>query len=95
MRTRLARGVAPRRARVLLVAESHVAEQPGDADVIVRLPSLARPAVPLPEGYCRLVYCLWYVENPLCGTRLPSSNGGTWQYWGEENTKPGGTVNHS
>lgn len=71
----------PSRVRVLLVAESHVAEQPGDGEVSVHLPDISRPAPPLPDGYCRLVYCLGYGETPLCSPRPPSGNGGTWQYW--------------
>lgn len=68
----------PERVRLLLVAESHVAEVPGDSNVGIRLPS-SWPA-DLPTGYCRLVYCPGYGENDLCLSR-PQHNMGTWQYW--------------
>jgi hypothetical protein len=58
----------PKQVRVLLVAESHVAEIPfatGES---------------LPSSYCRLVYCLGYGESGICKPR-PLKNGGTPQYW--------------
>lgn len=54
----------PAQVRVLLVAESHVAEKPGDIGVSVALPAWAQRD--LPTSYCRLVYCLGYGESPLC-----------------------------
>lgn len=66
----------PDRVRVLLVAESHVAEQPGDAGVTVDTGRLD-----LPQVYCRLVYCLGYGEATLCRPRSPANNRGTPQYW--------------
>jgi len=68
----------PSAVRVLLVAESHVSEQPGDASV--RVPAPVPTGRPLPPGYCRLVYGLGYGESQICEPR-PVSNGGTWQYW--------------
>ena len=66
----------PERVRVLLVAESHVAEQPGDTDITVHVPD--DPS--LPTSYCRLVYCVGYGESELCSA-VPASNPGTWQFW--------------
>ncbi len=71
----------PERVRVLLVAESHVAEQAGDIAVTVCLPNRSHAEPPLPDGYCRLVYCLGYGEPALCSPRSPTGNAGTWQYW--------------
>jgi hypothetical protein len=68
----------PKQTRVLLIAESHVAEQPGDHAVRVRLPFTIPER--LPDRYVRLVYCLGYGENELCQP-VPDKNGGTWQYW--------------
>ena len=68
----------PPLVRILLVAESHVAEAPGDLAAHVHLP------IPIPEsmptGYVRLVYCLGYGEDAFCNPR-PTRNAGTWQYW--------------
>ncbi|MCA9572174.1 MAG: hypothetical protein KC656_30250, partial [Myxococcales bacterium] len=66
----------PQEVRVLLVAESHVAEAPGDADIAVTVPGLPQ----LPTAFCRLVYCLGYGESGLCRPG-PESNAGTRQYW--------------
>jgi hypothetical protein len=66
------------RVKVLLVAESHVAETDGDAAIRVRSPSWVKRD--LPEKYVRLVYCLGYGESSLCSAR-PAANGGTWQFW--------------
>lgn len=68
----------PPEVRVLLVAESHVAEQPSDTNVRVRV--FVPEAKPLPSGYCRLVYCLGYGESRICSPQ-PVSNRGTPQYW--------------
>lgn len=68
----------PKRVRVLLVAESHVAEMPGDASVKIDLPAWCPPG--FPPCYCRLVYCLGYGENEVCSP-IPRPNFGTWQYW--------------
>lgn len=72
----------PARVRTLLVAESHVAEVPGDASVrVVPLPTVpGRPSEGLPQRYCRLVYCLGYGEDNMCEP-TPVKNSGTWQYW--------------
>jgi hypothetical protein len=71
----------PDRVRVLLVAESHVVEQPGDIHCYVRLPESVKSPVLVPDGFCRLVYCLGYGESAICRPNQPSSNGGTWQFW--------------
>lgn len=71
----------PQRVRLLLVAESHVAEQPGDSQVYVELPASIQPSAQLPAGFCRLVYCLGYGESEICRPRAPVANGGTWQFW--------------
>src|SRR5712664_3781851 len=68
----------PAQVRFLLVAESHVGENPGDLAVRVQLPEPVQET--LPTGYCRLVYCLGYGENELCQTR-PAKNFGTRQFW--------------
>jgi hypothetical protein len=68
----------PKRVGVLLVAESHVGEMPGDSQVAVKLP-FATPE-PLPGQFCRLVYCLGYGEDDVCDPR-PVGNRGTPQYW--------------
>jgi hypothetical protein len=80
----------PERVRVLLIAESHVAEQPGDLEISLRLP--ATTDTPPPSGFCRLVYCLGYGENEIC---LPParSNAGTIQYWDFFGQLAGGTGN--
>jgi hypothetical protein len=71
----------PNRVRVLLVAESHVAEERGDHKVRVKSPN-AFPKI-LPSCYVRLVYCLGYGEDTLCEppNRSPKSNHGTPQFW--------------
>jgi len=68
----------PAKVRVLLVAESHVAEQEGDMTVRVCIPGRAQEA--LPSSYCRLVYCLGYGESGVCNP-IPVPNRGTQQYW--------------
>lgn len=68
----------PDRVRVLLVAESHVAEVHGDRAVHVRRPRWLDQD--LPEQFVRLVYCLGYGEPSLC-TPAASGNGGTIQVW--------------
>lgn len=71
----------PHRVRILLVAESHVAEQDGDIDCNVELPEGLAPNLSLPKGFCRLVYCLGYGEKAICYPTLPDNNQGTWQFW--------------
>lgn len=66
----------PDRVRVLLLAESHVGQEPGDQRIRVRVPE----ARELPTSFCRLVYCLGYGESDLCHP-APARNSGTWQYW--------------
>ena len=67
----------PRSIRVLLLAESHVAEMPGDLAVRLRPHPLLNQ---LPGGYARIVYCLGYGEPELCvGAAQP--NRGTHGFW--------------
>ncbi|MFH1465092.1 MAG: hypothetical protein ABIO70_11970 [Pseudomonadota bacterium] len=81
----------PQRIRVLLVAESHVAECEGDLEARVRPPPNAPPG--LPKGYCRLIYCLGYGEDDLCRPRPQQKNSGTWQFWDIFGATVGGTDN--
>lgn len=69
----------PKRVRVLLVAESHVA--PLDGDAAVRVHADAGGARVLPERYTRLVYCLGYGEDSMCSPSPRGNGSGTWQYW--------------
>ncbi len=69
----------PPEVRILLVAESHVAEQPGDMEARVQRPPGTDGS--FPDGYCRLVYCLGYGENEICTPAPRSGNSGTIQYW--------------
>jgi hypothetical protein len=55
-----------------------VAEAAGDISVRVELPTSLQAG--LPDGYCRLVYCLGYGENEICHPSL-RRNAGTWQFW--------------
>ena len=71
----------PERVKVLLLAESHVAEAPGDARVCVRLPSSLRVQRQLPTTYVRLVYCLGYGDNSVCSPVPATANRGTPDYW--------------
>jgi hypothetical protein len=71
----------PQRVRILLVAESHVAEQSGDLNVNVALPKELNTTVSLPQGFCRLVYCLGYGENDICHPKAQTNKNGTWQFW--------------
>ena len=71
----------PERIKVLLLAESHVAEAPGDVRVRVRLPSSLRLQRQLPTTYVRLVYCLGYGDNSVCSPIPPTANPGTPDYW--------------
>ena len=68
----------PKRVRILLVAESHVGEQPGD-DGITVLPMRWIDRA-LPNRYVRLIYCLGSGESAICSTP-PASNPGTPQFW--------------
>ena len=70
----------PQRVRALLVAESHVAEHPGDRDVHVVLPPGVASSAQMPGGFCRLVYCLGYGESAICDPP-PVKNPGTWLFW--------------
>ncbi len=72
----------PARVRTLLVAESHVAECPGDSAARVSPASVLpdRVSQRLPRSFCRLVYCLGYGESTICHPP-PTANAGTWQYW--------------
>jgi hypothetical protein len=67
----------PPQVKILLVAESHVAEHPGDEAVRVNVSLL--PAN-MPDRFVRLVYCLGYGEGWQCNPK-PQKNGGTWQFW--------------
>ncbi len=69
------------RVRVVLLAESHVAEMDGDARVRVTVPNGIRPPVELPSRYVRLVYCLGYGENGVCSPPADRNDRGTIQYW--------------
>lgn len=71
----------PARVRILLVAESHVAEQAGDLDVQVIPPKILIPELSLPRGFCRLVYCLGYGEDEICYPGKLENNSGTRQFW--------------
>lgn len=68
----------PERVRVVLLAESHVGEHPGDSRIGVT--SLYWVGRSLPDRYVRLIYCLGYGESSIC-SRPPESNGGTPQFW--------------
>jgi hypothetical protein len=68
----------PERVRVLLVAESHVAEQPGDERIVVRSAPWTDRVVP--TQFVRLVYCLGYGERDICRPH-GAANTGTWQFW--------------
>lgn len=70
----------PSRVRTLLVAESHVAENSNDTSVRVAIPPSLNANTQLPNGFCRLVYCLGYGEPELCRPK-PVPNPGTWQFW--------------
>lgn len=80
----------PKQVRILLVAESHVAEAPGDEHVRVRVCrdlldkireecALSDPLL-LPERFVRLVYCVGYGCNSVC-TPQPRNNPGTKDFW--------------
>lgn len=68
----------PSQVRILLLAESHVAEMVSDRQV--RVVTSGNGAESLPRGFCRLVYCLGYGEDHLC-TPTPLRNAGTRQFW--------------
>jgi hypothetical protein len=68
----------PSRVRVLLVAESHVAEIPTDQRMcVVSTPWTARA---VPDRFVRLVYCLGYGEPQICRP-AGVGNRGTPQFW--------------
>lgn len=69
----------PECVRVLLVAESHVGEHPGDEAVAV-MPLEWAARRPLPGRYVRLIYCLGYGESEICSPK-PVKNSGTPQFW--------------
>lgn len=71
----------PKRVKVLLVAESHVAEADGDAAVRVRLPGPLTERRKLPDSYVRLVYCLGYGLAALCQPRPAARTNGTPEFW--------------
>jgi hypothetical protein len=79
----------PERVRVLLVAESHVAEHSGDD--AVRVHTACQPAN-MPDRFVRLVYCLGYGESWICNP-TPAKNGGTWQFWDLFGALAGGLSN--
>ena len=68
----------PAQVRVLLLAESHVWTTPDETRATVLLP--APHAVPVPDAFVRLVYCLGYGEKALVAPAV-EPNSGTWQYW--------------
>jgi len=70
----------PSRVRVLLIAESHVAEALGDDQVSVHVPPQVYPAA-LPTGFVRLVYCPGYGNNAICSAAPSYGNPGTPQFW--------------
>jgi len=68
----------PERVRVVLLAESHVGEHPGDSRIdVMPMRWVGRS---LPHPYVRLIYCLGYGESSIC-TRPAESNSGTPQFW--------------
>ena len=71
----------PANVRYLLIAESHVREEPGDVEQ--RVTSLEKYGVPdHPESFCRLIYCLGYGEDEILTTSLGyRKNPGTLQFW--------------
>lgn len=71
----------PERVKVLLLAESHVAEAPGDARVRVRAPVSVQVERTLPTTYVRLVYCLGYGDNRICSPPPRTTNTGTGDFW--------------
>jgi hypothetical protein len=64
--------------RVVLLAESHVGEHPGDSRIGVMPTRWVGRS--LPDRYVRLIYCLGYGESTIC-TRPPEYNSGTPQFW--------------
>lgn len=81
----------PAQVRVLLVAESHVAEAPGDVEVSVDPPKWAYRH--LPTSFCRLVYCLGYGEPELCTPRPVNNDKGTIDFWDIFGAIAGGSQN--
>lgn len=71
----------PARVKVLLLAESHAAESPGDARVRVHIPSSAQVERELPAVYVRLVYCLGYGDNRVCSPAPTVRNTGNSDFW--------------
>jgi hypothetical protein len=63
--------------RVLAIAESAVAEAPGDLDIEVNRGLIGCPG--WPSGYVRLVYCPAYGESTLC-SKTPRPHGRT-PFW--------------
>ncbi len=68
----------PKRVRLLLLAESHMATSAEELDSPLRLPPGL--AWPVPAGFVRHVYCPAYGE-PALVPHLPAGNAGTPQYW--------------
>jgi hypothetical protein len=68
--------------RILILAESHVAETPGDCGIQI-VPTAQLPC-DLPSGYVRLVYCLGYGESSICSSvPRPRSSTPFWILFGE------------
>jgi hypothetical protein len=72
----------PPRIRVLLLAGSPPAPEPGDLQVRVRPPTWTglRDA---PAGFCRAVHCLGWSEPTLCSPRPleAPADAAAWRYW--------------
>jgi hypothetical protein len=74
----------PKNVRVLLIAESHVAEAAGDSDARVRVPETVLQATgvsSLPDRYVRLIYCLGYGLNGVCDP-IPRYRNIDTPFWG-------------
>lgn len=71
----------PATVKVLLLAESHVAEAPGDSAVRVQAPMAVRVKRTLPTTYVRLVYRLGYGDDRLCSPTPRTMNTGTRDFW--------------
>jgi hypothetical protein len=60
----------PERVRLVLLAESHVGEHPGDSRIAVM--PMRWVGRSLPDRYVRLIYCLGYGESSICTRRNPT-----------------------
>jgi hypothetical protein len=65
---------------VLLVAESHVGEMPGDTGVRLSVPRAVKTK-DLPDSYVRLIYCLGYGDEDRICRPTPVPNEGTDDFW--------------